>query len=39
MSFLGIPGRIVGPNEENVARREYLRELEAYKKWLESQGG
>jgi hypothetical protein len=37
-SLFGVPGTIVGPDQENAARYEIIRRLEAYKKWLESQG-
>lgn len=38
-SLFGIPGTIVGPDQQNAARYEQLRRLQAYQKWLESQGG
>jgi hypothetical protein len=38
-SLFGLPGTLVGPDQENAARYEIINRLEAYKKWLESQGG
>jgi hypothetical protein len=38
-SLFGLPGTLVGADQENAARYEQIRRLEAYKKWLESQGG
>lgn len=37
-SLFGAPFTQVGPDQENAARYEIIRRLEAYKKYLESQG-